>query len=269
MHRIGSTYSISITSYIYVSYLFYSIQYVTLNFKNSITSFEVFYGPYRSNNVTQVYYVTLLVLPFEEELYMLQNFIVDDETIFQCPFKTKLEITNYLLGLISHYDAATAQHSYNVANISVNFAKKLNLSPQTIKDISLAALLHDVGKIKIPQHILNKPETLTESEFEIIQKHSQYGFVILNQIQPLQEIAEAVRCHHEKFNGGGYPSGKAGDEIPLIAQILSITDVYEALTTDRTYRKAMTQKEAFQIIDSGRDVHFNPTLVDMFLLGGC
>ena len=199
---------------------------------------------------------------------MLQNSIIDDDIIFQYPCKTRLEITNYLLALIHQHDVDTAKHSYNVANIAVRFARKLNLSSQMIKDISVAALLHDIGKIKIPRQILNKPEKLTKSEFEIMQRHSQYGFVILNKIGPLQDIAEAVCCHHEKFDGNGYPSGKAGDQIPLMAQILSITDVYEALTSDRTYRKAMTQKEAFQVINSGRENHFNPELVNIFLLGG-
>ncbi len=199
---------------------------------------------------------------------MLQNSIIDDETIFEYPCKTRLEITNYLLALIHQHDVDTAKHSYNVANIAVRFARSLNLSSQMIKDISVAALLHDIGKIKIPRQILNKPEKLSKSEFKIMQKHSRYGFIILNQIDPLQDIAEAVCCHHEKFDGNGYPSGKSGDEIPLIAQILSITDVYEALTSDRTYRKAMTQEEAFQVINSGRETHFSSSLVNMFLLGG-
>ncbi|SFM17268.1 HD-GYP domain-containing protein [Pelosinus propionicus] len=200
---------------------------------------------------------------------MLQNSIIDDDIIFQYPCKTRLEITNYLLTLIHQHDVDTARHSYNVANIAVRFAKRLNLSSQMVKDISVAALLHDIGKIKIPRRILSKPEKLTNSEFEIMKRHSQYGFLILSKIRPLQHIAEAVCCHHEKINGKGYPNGKAGDEIPFIAQILSITDVYEALTTDRTYRKAMSQKEALQVINSGRETHFNSVLVNMFLLGGC
>jgi putative nucleotidyltransferase with HDIG domain len=199
---------------------------------------------------------------------MLQTLIIDDQTIFQYPFKSKLEVSHYLVSLINKHDVCTAQHSHNVARIAVNFAKKLKLSPQNIESISTAALLHDIGKIKIPQHILNKPEKLTDSEFEIIKKHSQYGFEILKQIKILEDIAEVVQCHHEKFNGGGYPSGKAGSEIPLIVQILSIADVYEALTSDRSYRKAMTQIEACHVIDCGRETHFDPVLVNAFLLGG-
>jgi len=200
---------------------------------------------------------------------MLQKLVIDDENIFQYPFKTKSEIINHLLNLISQHDMDTARHSYKVASMAVAFAIKLNLSLQIIEDTSTAALLHDIGKIKIPKNILNKPGKLTENEFQLIKKHSQYGFDILQNINQLKHIAEAVLCHHEKFNGKGYPSGKAGNEIPLIAQILSIIDVYEAITSDRVYRKAMTQKEAFQVIYDGMEIHFNSKLVKKFLLGGC
>lgn len=199
---------------------------------------------------------------------MLQNLVIDDEIIFQYPFKTKSEIINHLLNLISQHDIGTAMHSHKVANMAVAFAIKLNLPLQTIEDISTVALLHDIGKIKIPKNILNKPGKLTENEFQIIKKHSQYGFEILKNTNQLKHLAEVVLCHHEKFNGKGYPNGKAGKEIPFIAQILSIIDVYEAITSDRIYRKAMTQKGAFQVIYDGMETHFNSTLVRKFLLGG-
>jgi len=199
---------------------------------------------------------------------MLQNLVIDDEIIFQYPFKTKPEIINHLLNLISQHDIGTARHSYKVANMAVAFAIKLNLPLQIIEDTSTAALLHDIGKIKIPKNILNKPGKLTENEFQIIKKHSQYGFDILKNTNQLTHIAKAVLCHHEKINGTGYPTGKAGQEIPLIAQILSIIDVYEAITSDRSYRKAMTRKEAFQVMYDGMETHFNSTLVKNFLLGG-
>ncbi|WP_378954736.1 HD-GYP domain-containing protein [Pelosinus sp. sgz500959] len=197
---------------------------------------------------------------------MLQYLVIDDEIIFRYPSKTKSEITNHLLNLISQYDIGTARHSYKVAKMAVSFAIKLNLSLQTVEDTLSAALLHDIGKIKIPKHILNKPGILTQKEFQIIKKHSQYGFEILNNTNQLKHLAEVVLCHHEKFNGKGYPNGKAGKEIPLIAQILSIIDVYEAITSDRIYRKAMTRKEAFQVIYDGMETHFNSTLVKKFLL---
>ena len=199
---------------------------------------------------------------------MLQNLLIEDKIIFQYPFKTKSETINHLLNLISQHDTGTARHSYKVANLAVAFAIKLNLPFQTIEDTLTAALLHDIGKIKIPKNILNKPGKLTENEFQIIKKHSRYGFDILKNTNQLMNIAEVVLCHHEKINGTGYPNGKAGKEIPLIAQILSIIDVYEAITSDRTYRKAMTRKEAFQVMYDGMETHFNSTLVKIFLLGG-
>jgi putative nucleotidyltransferase with HDIG domain len=200
---------------------------------------------------------------------MLQSLIIDDKIIFQHPFKAKSEVVNHLLNLISRHDTGTARHSYNVAEIAVKFANTLNLPCEMVENIGTAALLHDIGKIKIPKDILNKPEKLTADEFEVIKKHSQYGFEILNNIGQLKDIAEAVYCHHEKYNGKGYPNGKVGQEIPFISQILSITDVYDALTSDRIYRKAMTPKEAFKVIHSEMESHFNTKLVNRFLLGGC
>lgn len=200
---------------------------------------------------------------------MLQDLLIDDEIIFQHPFKTKYEITNHFVGLISKHDKSTARHSRKVAKIANEFAMKLHLSPRMIDDISTAALLHDIGKIKIPKTILNKPEKLTINELEIIKRHSQYGFEILKSTDQCKGIAEAVLCHHEKFNGKGYPTGKIGNDIPFIAQILSIVDVYEAITADRSYRKAMTQKGALQVICDGRETHFNATLANAFILGVC
>jgi putative nucleotidyltransferase with HDIG domain len=221
------------------------------------------------SNVTQVYCVTLLFVAFLKGGFsILQNLLENNKITFHYASKTKLEIINHLLNLLNQHDAGTALHSYKVADIAANFAIRLNLPVSTIDDITSAALLHDIGKIKIPPHILNKPEKLTRNEFKIIKKHSQYGFEILKNIKQLDSLAEAVLCHHEKFNGKGYPFGKIGQEIPFISQILSIVDVYEAITSDRAYRKAMTRKEAIQVLHDGRGTHFNSELVNFFLLGG-
>lgn len=198
---------------------------------------------------------------------MFKSLLLDNEIIFQYSFKTKSEIVTHFMKLINKHDKGTARHSCEVAKIATTFAIKLNLPSEMIEDISTAALLHDIGKIKIPKSILNKPGKLTKNEFEAIKKHSQYGFEILKNSNQLNHIAEVVLCHHDKFNGQGYPTGKAGIDIPLIAQILSISDVYEAVTADRSYRKAMSQKEAFQLIDDGKETHFNPILVNAFLSG--
>lgn len=202
---------------------------------------------------------------------MLRNFFVDNKTLITCPLKKITETTTHFLTLLAQHDQCTAAHSYNVERIAVNFAMKLNLSYQIIQDISTAALLHDIGKIKIPKKILRKPAKLTETEFEIIKKHSEYGFEILKATDQLKDIAEAVLYHHEKINGEGYPMGKDGRNIPLVSRILSIADVYESITSDRVYRKAMTQKEALQVMYDGRGTHFDSILVSKFciIIGEC
>jgi HD-GYP domain-containing protein (c-di-GMP phosphodiesterase class II) len=173
----------------------------------------------------------------------------------------------YLFQLIVKHSPSTAKHSCRVEKLAVGFAVKLGLSFQTIQLVSVAALLHDIGKIIIPEKILNKPEKLTKSEFEIIKLHPRDGYNLIkriDQLHQLESLAEAILFHHEKYNGTGYPCGKVGDEIPLIARILSITDVYEAITSNRVYHKAMTQKEAKEIIFEGKEIHFDPYLVDAF-----
>ncbi|MBP2661938.1 MAG: metal dependent phosphohydrolase [Firmicutes bacterium] len=180
----------------------------------------------------------------------------------------KSEVIAYLFQLIVNYNLSTAKHSCRVEKLAVGFAIRLGLSFQIIQLMSAAALLHDIGKIIIPKKILNKPEKLTKHEFEIIKQHPENGYHLLKKIDPLHQLenlAEAILFHHERYDGTGYPCGKAGDEIPLVARILSIADVYEAITSNRVYHKAMTQKEAKKIIGEGKESHFDPYLVDVFL----
>ncbi|MEN6412507.1 MAG: HD-GYP domain-containing protein [Veillonellales bacterium] len=180
--------------------------------------------------------------------------------------QTKPEIINYFLELISKYDPYTATHSLNVKKLSVELATRLNLSPKMINDISTAALLHDIGKMKISKNILTKSGKLSTFEYEIIKQHSEYGYQILNNLDQLKDIANAVLYHHEKFNGTGYPTRKSGETIPLISRILAISDVYDAITSDRCYRIAMSQENALKVIWDGRGTAFDPLLVDTFLI---
>ncbi|SFL31039.1 HD-GYP domain-containing protein [Pelosinus propionicus] len=187
---------------------------------------------------------------------------------FNATIFPKSEVIAYLFQLIVNYNLPTAKHSCRVQKIAVGFAVKLGLSFQIIQQIAMAALLHDIGKIIIPKEILNKPDKLTNHEFEIIKQHPENGYHLLQKIDPLHQlenVADAILSHHERYDGTGYPCGKVGDEIPLVARILSITDVYEAITSNRVYHTAMTQKEANKIIDEGKESHFDPYLVDVFL----
>ncbi|WP_425058819.1 putative cyclic di-GMP phosphodiesterase [Sporomusa carbonis] len=170
-----------------------------------------------------------------------------------------------IFSLLVDHDLNTATHSYKVEQIAVKFAMKLNLAPQIIQDISHAAILHDIGKLQISQEILNKPGSLSPEEFEIVKKHSEYGFYMLSHIDEFKNIRSAILYHHEKFDGSGYPEGRKGQNIPLISRILTIADVFEAVTSDRPYRQAISPIEALKIIEEGKGTHFDPVLSDVFI----
>lgn len=147
---------------------------------------------------------------------------------------------------------------------------ELNLDRDRINLISMASALHDIGKIVIPEHILNKPGRFTPEEFEIMKKHSAAGADILKEFNsngnPLIEVAyEICRWHHERFDGRGYPDGLKGSEIPISAQVVAIADVYDALTSERCYKAAIPHEEALQMIADGKCGTFDPLMIDCLM----
>ncbi|MEN6565116.1 MAG: HD domain-containing phosphohydrolase [Veillonellales bacterium] len=179
-------------------------------------------------------------------------------------YHTKMTIEK-LYKLILNFDPEIAYHSSHVKKIALLLTDYLALSKQTKQDIANAALLHDIGKIMIPKSILGKPAKLTPEEYKIIKEHSLYGYQILGSIDGLQHIADIILYHHEFFNGTGYPTGKSGLEIPFISRVLTISDVYEALISDRCYRKALPKVQAINIIIEGSGIQFDPVLVERFI----
>lgn len=146
-------------------------------------------------------------------------------------------------------DEYTFQHSVDVATIAMLIAKNSNMSEAEIQKIGLAGLLHDMGKSKIPNEILNKAGKLTEEEFTIMKNHSLYGYQILQEKGSIpQEVLLGVLQHHEKLNGRGYPMGVTADKISPYAKILSIADIYDALVTERPYKKGFSQQDAIEMI---------------------
>ena len=146
------------------------------------------------------------------------------------------------------------------------------LSGDYFRNVVLAAPLHDIGKIKIPDTILNKPGKLTSQEYEVIKKHSNYGANIIKKTiyslenKEYSEIAYNIaKYHHERYDGSGYPEGLKGEEIPLEARILALADVYDALISDRVYKKAYPKEQAIQIILEGKGTQFDPILTDLFV----
>ena len=153
----------------------------------------------------------------------------------------------------------------------VQKTSKYELTPTDITLISTASALHDIGKIVIPEHILNKPGKLTNEEFQIIKTHSQKGAEMISGVshlerEPLLEYARDIaRWHHERFDGRGYPDGLSGDEIPICAQVTAIADVYDALTSKRVYKAAYTHEQAVNMINNGECGAFDPLLLECLM----
>jgi putative nucleotidyltransferase with HDIG domain len=157
-----------------------------------------------------------------------------------------VSIVKVVAAAIDAKDPYTHGHSARVAQLSLLIGHAIGLSSDELKDLEVACLLHDVGKIKTPDHILQKPAMLTESEYEEMLRHAADGASILEKAPSLHKYMPAVRHHHERQDGKGYPDALDGDRIPLFAAIIAISDTFDAMTTDRPYRKALSQEEALR-----------------------
>ncbi|MGD1010088.1 MAG: HD domain-containing phosphohydrolase [Candidatus Aminicenantales bacterium] len=162
-------------------------------------------------------------------------------------------------------DSYTLGHSTRVSDLAVALAKELGLSGQEREDIEIACLFHDVGKIKIPDAILHKTGRLDAPEWKEMQRHPEYGAEILGKAPSLRKFIPAVRHHHEWYDGSGYPDGLSREKIPLAAAIISLADSYDAMTSDRPYRTAMTKEEALDTIREFSGKQFSPELTPIFL----
>ena len=167
-------------------------------------------------------------------------------------------------------DKETEGHTQRVTEMTVRLAERMGVSPPELIQIRRGALLHDIGKMGIPDRILLKPDKLTDEEWVLMHMHPTYAFQMLRPIPYLQPALDIPYCHHEKWDGTGYPRGLKGEEIPLAARIFSIVDVYDALTSNRPYRTAWPKDKALQHIQELSGSHFDPRVVDAFLelMGG-
>lgn len=158
-------------------------------------------------------------------------------------------------------DSYTAGHNYRVALYALKLGEELALNSADLRAIAQGGLVHDVGKLRIPDHILNKPGKLTPEERHIIEGHPVSGYDLCKRLGFMQEELSVIRSHHEKWDGSGYPDQLAGEDIPLLARVIAVADVYDALTSSRSYRQAMSHEAAMEIIvkESGR--HFDPRCV--------
>ena len=163
-------------------------------------------------------------------------------------------------------DDNTSSHSLNVTKYSMLLGEKLGLDEEKLRALSQGALLHDLGKIGIPDDILKKPGNLDESEFEVIKKHPMLTSDILDTLETSDHFAAIARSHHERWDGSGYPDGLNGEDIPLLARIVAIADAWDAMTTNRVYRDAMSENIALDIFEREKDSgQWDPFLVEKFI----
>jgi putative nucleotidyltransferase with HDIG domain len=161
-------------------------------------------------------------------------------------------------------DRYTKGHCDRVAEYAVLLGTSLGLSPVALRHIHNGSILHDCGKIAVPELILNKPDRLSNEEFEYIRHHPVRGCEVARQANLPDEVVHIILYHHERFQGGGYPEGLSGDSIPLEARIVAIADVFDALTSSRSYRKALASDEAFSVMQTSMGSHFDPVFLQQF-----
>jgi HD-GYP domain-containing protein (c-di-GMP phosphodiesterase class II) len=174
-------------------------------------------------------------------------------------FAVQAAAAQTLIAAVEARDAYTGEHSRNVVAHAGEVARRLGLSEEEVAEVEQVAMLHDIGKLAIPDTILTKPGPLDEEEWEQMRSHSVSGEELICNTPGLSHLAPAIRAEHERWDGTGYPDGLSGEEIPLASRITFVCDAYHAMTTDRPYRAALTSQAARSEIEAGAGTQFCPT----------
>jgi len=161
-------------------------------------------------------------------------------------------------------DKETEGHTQRVTELTLRLAQMVGLNEEDLRHVQRGALLHDIGKLGVPDSILLKAAALTEEEWEIMKKHPQYAHDMISAIEYLQPALDIPYCHHEKWDGTGYPRGLQGEQIPLVARIFAVVDVWDALRSDRPYRPAWDKEKTLLYIRDQSGKHFDPKIVELF-----
>ncbi|WP_339364777.1 HD-GYP domain-containing protein [Vallitalea maricola] len=173
------------------------------------------------------------------------------------------DIIECLIGALEAKDTYTSGHSDRVAHMAYDIGKKYGLRKKELEDLHLAGHLHDIGKIGIPDNILNKPSKLQPHEYNIVKNHSRMGYDILMKSKNLKDIAIIVLYHHERWDGKGYPEGLKEKEIPLASRIIAISDSIDAMISERPYKKSLSWDECKKEVVSNKGIQFDPCLVNI------
>ncbi|NLW87358.1 MAG: HD-GYP domain-containing protein [Planctomycetes bacterium] len=209
---------------------------------------------------------------FDSADLKLLNSLANQASVFLSNSRLYAELQDLLMGMlhaltssIDAKDPYTCGHSQRVAALSRVIAQQLKLPAQKVHEVYLAGLLHDIGKIGVPESVLCKPGRLTSEEYEKIKLHPTIGARILGGIRQLDDIIQGILTHHERPDGKGYPQGLKGDQVPLEGRIICLADVFDAMTSDRTYRKALTLDVVSKELNLHKGAQFDPQLVDLLL----
>lgn len=190
---------------------------------------------------------------------------MENVALYEGLYDNVLSTLNSMAKVIDARDPYTSQHSTRVTTLSLNLGKKVGLSSEDMDSLLSAASLHDIGKVGIPDHILLKPDRLTDEEYLEIQKHPDLGADIIQPIIPMRNEAKIIRHHHERYDGRGYPARIGGEEIPLLSRIIALADSYDAMTSDRPYRKGLPVQKAVDEIIRCKGSQFDPRIADIFV----
>jgi diguanylate cyclase (GGDEF)-like protein/putative nucleotidyltransferase with HDIG domain len=191
--------------------------------------------------------------------------LVDTDAGENDPARSTFNVLESLVTAIDRKDRYTKRHSEDVTNYALRLAEALTLSEDTYNAVRVAGLLHDVGKIGVPDAILRKPGKLTADEYEVIKGHVTVSALIIHGLPRLPDVLDAVANHHERWDGRGYPRGVSGYDIPLLGRIMAVADAFSAMTLDRPYRAGMSVEEALEEIERGAGTQFDPELARVFV----
>ncbi|MFC4799310.1 HD-GYP domain-containing protein [Neobacillus sp. GCM10023253] len=232
---------------------------IFLVFFTGLVSFCRFYFvPRQEESLFFIHLVSYLFITFISSAMMLY---------VQRVKKKSLDLTTSLAKALDSRDAYTFDHSENVAEYAVRIAEKMNLSKDLCNHIRTGGLLHDIGKIGIPENILTKHDKLTTDEYKIIKQHPKIGYEILKHVDRFKQdgILDIVLYHHERYDGKGYPAGLKGSEIPLGARIVAVADTFDAMTSRRVYREELDLEHTLNVIRQNKGTQFDPDVADAFL----
>lgn len=215
--------------------------------------------------ITKPYNVSEIPILVERNLTRVGIDNIVKETLHAEIQKTYRATMEALLAALDTRDTETEGHSERVAAYTMMMAEKLDLTPEELTSIERGALLHDIGKIGVPDSILYKPGPLNDQEWEVMKQHPIDGYRMCMKVELLQPAAPIVLHHHERWDGKGYPHGLSGEQIPLGARLFAIADTLDAITSDRPYRKAQSFEKACEEIEQCSGKQFDPTIVEIFL----